>query len=306
MAKNYYDILGVKKDSTEKEIKSAYRKLARKYHPDVNPNNKTAEDKFKEVAEAYEVLSNKELREKYDKFGHLGDGWRHVGDGFPGGGGGNGQNMGGQYGNFNGANFNFDGADLGDIFSSFFGGSGAAGGGFRPRQRPQKGEDYEHEFPISLEDAINGTSASVLVNGKTVTFTVPPYTRNNAKIRLKGKGSPGANGGEHGDLYLIIRYLPHPDYNIEGDNLISEVKVPYLTAILGGDITVNTLSKNNIALKLPAGSSSGSRLRIKEKGLKKKDGTYGDLYARIMITVPKDLSDGEKELLKKLESGEAK
>ena len=303
MAKNYYDILGVKKTAADKEIKSAYRKLARKYHPDVNPNNKDAEDKFKEVAEAYEVLSNKDLREKYDKFGHLGDGWRHAGDGFSAGGR---QNAGGQYGNFGGGNFNFDGGDLGDMFSSFFGGGGVSGGGFRPRQRPQNGEDYEHELPISLEDAVNGTSASISVNGKTVTFTVPPYTRNNAKIRLKDKGGPGINGGANGDLYLVIKYLTHPEYNIEGDNLVLEVKVPYLTAILGGNIIVSMLNGSNITLTLPAGSSSGSRLRIKGKGLKKKDGTHGDLYARVMITVPKVLSVDEKDILEKLKIEEAK
>ena len=292
--KNYYDVLGVKKDATEKEIKSAYRKLARKYHPDVNPNNESAEAKFKEATEAYEVLSNKDMREKYDKFGHLGDGWRHVDGNFnPGNAGG---------GNFSqGGNFNFEGMDFGEMFSGIFGGGS---GGFSPRRRPTKGEDYEHEFPISLEDATLGTSASLNVNGKNITFTVPPNTRAGAKIRLKEKGHLGQNGGANGDLYLTIKYLPHNEYTVEGDDLVKETKVPYLTAIFGGDITVSTLNNSNITLKLPAGAQSGSRLRIKGKGLKKKDGTHGDLYARIMITVPKELSEREYDSLAPLRDWE--
>ncbi len=323
MAKDYYKLLGVSRTATEKEIKSAYRKLARKLHPDVNPGDTSAEDRFKEVSEAYEVLSDPEKRQKYDQFGHLGDAWRHAGEGgfHPGGGGAQWQQM--NQGEF-GAN-----VDLNDLLGGLFGGRG---GHFRPQRTASKGEDQQYEIEITLEEAYHGTERTVTlgtqdvcpnchgsgtVNNRTcgtcggvgmverpqtLSVKIPAGVKDGAKIRLAGKGGPGRYGGPAGDLYLIPRILPHPRFERKDDDLYTEVPVSFPTAALGGEMQVPTLDGATLTARVPAGTSSGQSLRLRGKGMPKLHGNeHGDLYAKIRVMVPKSLSEREREVIEELQ-----
>lgn len=331
-ARDYYSILGVSRTATEKEIKSAYRKLARKYHPDVNPGDKAAEETFKEVSEAYEVLSNKDLRRKYDQYGHLGgDVWRHAdeagfGAGGPGGFGGFGGAGGPRARRGTPEDFDTMGGDFSDILASMFGGRG---GGFGRRPRgPMRGDDAQHEVEITLEEAYAGAERSFTMNAQevcptchgsgmynerpcptclgagaverqqTITVKIPKGVKDGAKIRLAGKGQPGVNGGPAGDLYLIPRVLPHARFTREGDDLAVDAPVPYLDAALGGQVQVPTLAGGTLTVTIPPGASTGARLRLRGKGMPRLKGDeHGDLYVRVMVTVPKTLGERERELL---------
>ncbi|MFA6665389.1 MAG: DnaJ C-terminal domain-containing protein [Armatimonadota bacterium] len=296
--KDYYAILGVKKDAADKEIKAAYRKLARKYHPDVNPGNREAEEKFKEISEAYEVLSDKDKRARYDSFGTGGGPWTQHGPG-PGAGGGfgyesYGPEMGGQR------------YDIGGGFSDFFdmlfgGGFGAAG----RQQGPIRGENIEAQLDVTLGEAFAGTTkAFTISNGrggtKRLEVKIPAGVNEGSRIRLAGKGHPGPGGGPVGDLYLTIRMVPHPSFERKGDDLYREVAVPFTTAALGGEIEVPTLT-GKVKMKIPAGSQNGQTFRLAGKGMPRlRKQEKGDLYAKLRITVPRTLTPGQKEMMQKL------
>ena len=320
-AKDYYQILGVSRTATEKEIKAAYRKLARKHHPDVNPGNAGAEDKFKDISEAYDVLSDADKRKKYDQFGHLGDAWKHAGEGgFGAGQAGNPQWR--QHGNPNDM-----GIDLEDLLGGMFGGRG---GGFRQQRMPAKGEDLQCEVEITLEEAYHGAEraisfavqevcptcqgtgavnnrgcatcggAGVIERPLSLTVKIPRGVHDGAKIRLAGKGGPGRQGGPAGDLFLIPRIQPHARFERKGDDLFTEVSVSFPDAALGADIEVPSLS-GSLTAHIPEGTSSGQSLRLRGKGMPKLHGeAHGDLYAKIRITTPKSLNERERELIEEL------
>ncbi|MDX1932811.1 MAG: J domain-containing protein [Capsulimonadales bacterium] len=314
--KDYYSVLGVEKTASEKDIKAAYRKLARKYHPDVNKGSSAAEEKFKEISEAYEVLSDDEKRRKYDQFG---DQWKaysqHGGPGgFPGGYGGF---SGGQRVEFNESDF----GNLNDLFASLFGDMNNVGGGARMGERfgaqapPRRGRDIEATLTITLEEAFHGGTRSISldipggrydmrtgaqeVTSRRVEVKIPAGVAEGQKIRLAGQGAPGASGS--GDVYLTVQIAPHTQFERKGDDLYTDVPVPYTTAILGGEIKVPTVKGTRLTMTVPPGTQSGQAFRLGGQGMPRlKTGGSGDLYARIKITVPKQVSEREKELIREL------
>jgi molecular chaperone DnaJ len=324
-AKDYYAILGVSRTSAEKDIKAAYRRLARKYHPDVNPGDKSAEERFKEIAEAYEVLSSPDTRRKYDQYGHLGEGWRHVGDGgFPPPGGGTRPGAGQGY--FNQEDLRFE-TDYSDILGNIFGGQGPR---FRRSQAPMRGEDLQYEVELTLEEAALGTERAVTlsvhescatcrgagsVSGRacptchgtgsvevprTLTVRIPRGVKEGAKIRLAGKGGAGMMGGPAGDLFLLPRIAPHPRFERKGDDLYTEVPVTFPEAALGAEVEVPTL-QGTVTARVPAGTSSGQSLRLRGKGMPRWQAEgHGDLYVKVRIVTPRDLSEHERELIEEL------
>jgi curved DNA-binding protein len=293
MAKNYYDILGVKKDADEKQIKQAFRKLAKQYHPDANPNDPQAEAKFKELNEAYEVLSDPEKRTQYDRFGSV----------YPGG-------FGGTNGGRTYTNVDFGGDSFSDILENLFGGMGGASGrsrggwGSSVREGPGRaaqGRDIEQPVTISLHEAYHGASRRVTKGGRTISVNIPAGARTGTKIRVSGEGEPGALGGEAGDLYLVVEVAPDPTYERDGDDLNTEVRVDMFTALLGGEIEVPTLA-GKVKLNIPAGTQSGRKFRLSGKGMPrlKQKGEFGNLYARILITIPEKLNDEQRQLVEQL------
>jgi curved DNA-binding protein len=302
--KDYYKILGVDKSAGEKDIKQAYRKLARKYHPDVNPNNKAAQEKFKEINEAYEVLSDADKRRKYNE---LGANWqayeqyqRAGGQGpFQWGGGG------AQYRSVNPEElesiFGRLGGDMGgfsDFFSTFF------GGGFdtvRTQPRARRGQDIEQPIEISLEEAYRGTARLVQKDSRRLEIKIPPGVKTGSKIRYAGEGAPGARGVASGDLYLQVQIAPHPTFERDGDNLKCEIQVDLYTAVLGGEANVPTL-KGQLALKIPAETPAGKTFRLAGQGMPKlnEPNAFGDLYAQVRVILPEGLTAAERELFEKL------
>ncbi|QPC82446.1 DnaJ domain-containing protein [Phototrophicus methaneseepsis] len=300
MPKDYYSILGVSKNADQSEIKRAFRKKAKQYHPDANPDDPQAEDRFKELNEAYEVLSDETKRQQYDQYGANWD--RFAGAGGTGG----------------GTYQNVSQEDLQDILNSFFGNSsgGRAGGrstgfsgfsGFNPfgggaadyrTAQPTKGQDIEHPITITLEDAYYGKEIVLTVDGRRLNTKIPAGARTGSKIRLSGEGQPGVMGGASGDLYLIIDVAPHPQFEREGDDLITDVEVDAFTAMLGGKAEVRTMTGTG-KLTIPPGTQSGQRFRLSGKGMPilRKKGHNGDLYARVVITVPINLTDDQKQQL---------
>jgi molecular chaperone DnaJ len=343
--KDYYSILGVPRNATQEEIKEAYKRLAKKYHPDRNPGDKTAEEKFKEINEAYQVLSDPQKRAQYDRalefgFNAFGREWK---GGF----------------NFDFSDFNF--SNLGDIFetiSDFFEGSTTI-------NIPEKGEDIELEREITLEDIIHGRSIEVgytrlqpcsvcggkgyrtgrsgvcgtcggkgyvkashglfslkqtcptckgtgkwgsfcssCIEGRVqgyerITVKIPKGVRDGEKLRVQGKGNAGRFGGEAGDLYIKIKVLPHPLFEVDGNDIIYQLPISLFDAVLGKEVEVPTL-EGKISLKIPPGTDSGTKLRIKERGLPDRNGRRGDMFVQIKITVPKNLSEEEKRAFEKL------
>ena len=287
---DYYQLLGVSKTADEKEIKKAYRKLAREYHPDLHPDDKEAEEMFKKINEAHEVLSDPEKRAQYDQFGGQ---WKQYQQG-----GGNPNDFWGQYGRQGGRQVNYE--DLGNMFgggnhSSFFDMlfgqmAGAQGGGQRP---PRK---QEHKVQITLEEAFNGTSRSLQWNdGNTLNIKIPRGADTGSKIRFKGKAGNG------GDLYILVDVLHHPRYERDGDDLHADVKIDLYTAVLGGKIEVPTIGKT-VKLTIPAGTDSGKVIRLRGLGMPsiKKGHKQGSMYAKIRVITPKDLSDEETALFEQL------
>ena len=308
--RDYYETLGVPKTATDDEIRSAFRKLARKYHPDVAKDKKAAEEKFKEINEAYEVLGDGEKRKKYDQ---LGADWNRPG-GFPPPPDGqwHGQQPGGGYhqwgGDGGGVQFEFDGTGFSDFFEAFFGGGRgrSAFGGFGQRQATaERGADVEADIMVPLEEALQGSTRAVSLrragSDKVENYQVkiPRGVHEGQRIRLRGQGEAGARGGKSGDLFLRVRLARHPDFTVEGSDLIHEVKIEPWQAVLGADLVVPTL-EGNVRLKISPGTQGGQRFRLRERGLPGTSGKRGDLYVVAQINVPKKVSDRERKIWSEL------
>jgi DnaJ-class molecular chaperone len=324
--KDYYSTLGVAKTATDKEIKQAYRKLARKHHPDVNPGDKSAEAKFKDINEAYEVLGDPAKRKKYDE---LGANWRMYEQASAGGGPQAGRSNvdfgGGQP--FQGGGFRtmteeemremFGNADpFSDFFHTFFGGApGGEPSGRRARGRtraPRDGRDFEQEIELGLEDAYHGTTRRFSIDRdgrtRTVDVRIPAGVGEGSRVRVAGEGEPGANGAKSGDLYLRLRIAPHPRFERRGNDLYTKVKIPLTRAVLGGEANVPTLAGRPLRLKIPQTTQSGQVFRLKGHGMPSisKPLERGDLYATVDVELPRELTPEERahfEALQKLEQG---
>ena len=305
--KDYYQILGVPRDASEKDIKGAFRKLARQYHPDHNPNDKGAEEKFKNLNEAYEVLSDPAKRKKYDAFGADWERYEQAG-GQPGGfdfsrwaaqqGAGGTRTRGRQATPEDFADLFGDGGDYSDFFSTLFGG-GAAPGGTRTA-RPRRGQDFEHTLRVSFPEAFHGTARVLQLDGRRIEAKIPAGVRTGSRVRLAGQGGPGAHGAAAGDLFLEIEVEPDPRFERRGDDLYTDVPVDFYTAVLGGEVPVPT-PDSSVALKIPARTNSGQTFRLRGKGMPILSGTgRGDLYARAKLVIPDTLSDAEVEALREL------
>lgn len=289
--RDYYEVLGVPRGAGDEEIRSAYRKLAREYHPDVN-RDPGAEDRFKEVSEAYEVLRDPEKREKYER---LGTNWKAGEDVSGASGFGGGSGPGGGFGDGRGF---ADGAGFSDFFESFFGGRRGASPGFEGFS--MRGGDQEATIEVTLEEAARGGKKKIsLADGRDFEVRIPPGVRDGQKIRLAGQGGAGASGGPAGDLYLRVRIKPHPRFRREDDDLVVEIPVAPWEAALGATVPVPTLD-GSAKVKVPAGSSSGRRLRLRGEGMPGPGGRKGDLYASVKIVVPKALEKRERELFEEL------
>jgi len=305
--RDYYETLGVSKTASEDEIRSAFRKLARKYHPDVAKDKKTAEEKFKQINEAYEVLSDPEKRRKYDQ---LGENWNQPGGFQPPPRWGGGQPGGFRWGSGEngGVEFEFGGTGFSDFFEAFFGGGRgrSAFGGFGQRgTMAERGSDVEADIMVTLEEALHGSTRQVSLrragSKKTETYQVkiPRGVREGQRIRLAGQGEAGERGGKSGDLFLRVRLARHPDFSVEGSDLVHEVKIAPWQATLGDQLIVPTL-EGSARLKLPPGTQGGQRFRLRGRGLPGVSGQRGDLYVVAQISVPKKLSEREREIWEQL------
>lgn len=304
--KDYYKILGVEKTATKDEISKAFRKLAVKYHPDKNPNNKSAEEKFKEITEAHEVLSDPEKRKKYDALGSNWNQYQTSGGGFEDffsqyGGERRGKTTyeySGDFGELFGGSSGFS-----DFFENLFGHRSSRGSEYYGSHRgKQRGQDYEATLYISLEDAYNGTSKEVLINGKKLRIKINSGTRDGEKLRLKEQGGALRSGEGIGDLYLTIRIEKHPFYEIDGDDLYYDLLIDLYTAVLGGKKRIKLINEKTINLEIPKGTDNGCVFRIGKFGLKKSASgdERGELFVRIKVDIPKNLSKKELALFEEL------
>jgi curved DNA-binding protein len=327
--KDYYETLGVSRSASADEIKTAYRKRARKFHPDLNPGDKAAEERFKEVQEAYDVLADAENKKLYDQYG---ENWRAVKQGGgpppPGSEGFRGARAGQAGGGFDFSGFDFgEGAQGFDIFEQMFSRGGGSAG---RRRRPTRGEDVEAELELSLEEAhrgvrrtlqmqvaetcstCNGTGivgdnkrcqtcggAGQVLKPKTIEVNIPAGVRDGSTVRLAGQGGPGLEGTPPGDLYLHIRLRPHPVFTVRGDDLEVELPIAPWEAALGAKVEVPTID-GKVELTIPPGAQTGQRLRLKGQGLNKRRGGRGDQFARLKIVVPKQISEEERRLFEEL------
>jgi curved DNA-binding protein len=303
--KDYYEILGVPRTASRDDIRKAFRALARKHHPDmVKPREKAqAEAKFKEINEAYEVLNDPEKRRRYDELGadwqggaaQPPPGWGAGPQGAPGG------------------DFHFGGTGFSDFFEAFFGGGGRQGGGFQEKfrgagQRAARGSDIEADVMVTLEEAMNGSSRQISFrrsqNAKVETYNVrvPTGVREGQRIRLAGQGNPGPGGGPAGDLFLNVRFAQHPEFDVEGADLVHEVELAPWKCVLGSEVSVPTL-EGHANLRVPPGTQDRQRFRLKQRGLAKPDGTRGDLYVAVTIVLPKTVTPQQRELWKQLAAG---
>jgi curved DNA-binding protein len=307
--KDYYSLLGVSKTASDKEIKTAFRKLARQYHPDVNPDDPHAEERFKEVNEAYEVLSDPEKRAKYDQ---LGSDWQRF------------QRAGGQAQDFDWSRWTgaapggpggvhvryaspqdmedlFGGGSFSDFFSQIFGGGAGPGYGFQGRAQPRRGQDYEQPIEISLQEAFQGTSRMLQREGQRFEVKIPRGARTGTRVRMSGGGGGGTAGVAAGDLYLRVSVLPDPRFERKEDDLYTTVPVDLYTMLLGGEIEVPTL-EGNVLLTIPAGTQNGRTFRLRGKGMPRlrQPEQRGDLFARVEAQLPAKLSARQKELVEEL------
>jgi curved DNA-binding protein len=309
--RDYYETLGVAKTATDDEIRSAFRKLARKYHPDVAKDKATAEEKFKQINEAYEVLSDPEKRKKYDQ---LGAHWNQPGGFQPPPEWGGAQPSGGfyRYGGENGGGveFEFGGTGFSDFFEAFFGGgrgqSAFGGGGFGRRPTSAaRGNDVEADIMVTLEEALHGSTRQVSLRRsgsqkiETYQVKIPRGVHGGQRIRLAGQGEAGQRGGKSGDLFLRVRLARHPDFSVEGSDLIHEIKLAPWQAALGTEVRVPTL-EGHARLKIPPGTQGGQRFRLRDRGLPNANGSRGHLYVSAEIAVPKKLSEREREIWQQL------
>lgn len=295
--KDYYQTLGVDKSATEAEIKKAFRKAARKHHPDAGGN----EDTFKSINEAYEILGDKEKRKQYDQYGqYFGPDGPPPGYGTGGAAGGSGfggYSTGGPGGGY--TQVNMEDFDFGDLFGSMFGGGGSSFG----RKRAQKGNDLTANLEITFEEAFKGTSVKMTTpEGKELTVKVPPGANDGGKLRFKGKGSPGLNGGPAGDLMVITKIKPHRYFSRDKSDVVVEIPLTIVEATLGTNVSVPLPTGEKAKLRIPAGTQDGKVFRMKEKGAPKlKGGGHGDLRVKVKLVVPKDMNAEQEELLRKLE-----
>ncbi len=300
--RDYYQILGIDRNASNKDIQKAFRRLARQYHPDVNPGDKYAEERFKEISEAYEVLSDEKKRKKYDQLGHSYRQWEQMG-GKPGGFDWS-RWTGGQPGGYR---VEFTNADMsaGDLFSEFFRNIFGGGAGRQQRSARQsiQGQNLEVIVQISLEDAYQGVMRSVQAGRRQLNVKIPAGARSGTRVRLRGQGEPGYAGGRPGDLDVIVQVLDHPLFRRDGDDLHLDLKVPLYTAVLGGSIEVPTLGGGG-SLRIPAGTQSGQVFRLRGKGMPRlrQQDAFGDLYAHVLVQVPTDLTEKETALFRQLAS----
>ncbi len=291
---DYYKILGISKTATDKEIKSAYRKMARKHHPDLNPNNAEAEKQFKEVNEANEVLSDPEKRKKYDKYG---ENWQHS-EAYeqqsrqqsqqrnPGGGG--------------GFDFGGGGGDFSGFFNSMFGGGPPGGGGGRQQAR-YRGQDMNASLSLDLREILESKKQTITVNGKNIRLTIPAGIADGQTIKIAGHGGAGSNGAPAGDLYLKFNIPEDAEFKRVGSDLYRNINLDLYTAVLGGEITADTLT-GKVKLKVVPGTQIGTKVKLKGKGVPvyKKEGQFGDLYLTYNVQLPTNLTDKQKELFEEL------
>jgi len=288
---DYYKILEIPKSASEKDIKKAYRKLARKYHPDVNPNDDMAKKKFQQVNEANEVLSNSEKRKKYDKYGKD---WEH-GEAYE-------KAKQQQYANreqqYSSATGNYSEGDFSDFFESMFG--GARQGSGRTQQK-FRGQDFNATLQLNLLDVYKTQKQTLTINGKKIRLTIPAGVENNQTIKIKGHGSKGINGGPNGDLYITFHILNNTNYKRGGKNLYTKIELNLYTAILGGEITIDTLS-GKVKLKIKPETQNNTKVKLKRKGFPvyKKEGAFGDLFVTYHVKNPTNLTNKEKELFNEL------
>jgi curved DNA-binding protein len=312
--KDYYKILGVDKNASEKEIKKAFRRLARQYHPDVNPDDAHAEERFKEINEAHEVLSDKEKRRKYDQLGADWQRWQQQG-GRPGdydwgrwtaGRPGDGVHV--RYGTPEDLQDLF-GADspFSDFFSQIFGGMGGMGagprsGGFRQQIRPQRGQNYEQQVEITLQEAYTGTTRILQKDGQRLEVKIPAGAKTGTRVRMSGHGGQGVAGGEAGDLYLRVRVLPDPRFERKDADLHTTVSADLYTMVLGGEVRVPTMT-GHVVLTIPAGTQSGRTFRLRGKGMPhlRTPDQQGDIYAKVEVRLPTDLTPRQRELFEELQ-----
>ena len=304
---DYYSVLGLKKDASADDIKKAYRKLARKYHPDLNPDDKESHQKFQQINEANEVLSDPEKRKKYDTYGEH---WQHGEEyekarqqqsqsgGFGGGFGG--------FGGDASYSYSSDDSEFSDFFESLFGNRGgrSSRGG---RSHGFKGQDYTAELHLSLKDASETHKQTLAVNGKNIRITVPAGIADGQVIKLPKQGGPGVNGGPDGDLYITFVIAEDPIFKRLGDDLYVNESLDLYTAVLGGETMIDTLS-GKVKLKVKPETQNGTKVRLKGKGFPvyKKDGQFGDLYITYSVKVPTGLNDEQKDLFRKLANYQSK
>lgn len=289
---DYYSILELDKTATSADIKKAYRKLARKYHPDLNPNDKEAEKKFKAVNEANEVLSDPDKRKKYDEYGKD---WQHAEEFEKARSRQQSQQQ--AYSHFGDGNTE----DFSDFFESMFG-SGGFGGRSRGREVRFRGQDYNAELQLDLRNTFKSHKQTLTVNGKNIRITIPAGIENGQTIKIKGHGGPGINNGPKGDLYITFNIKNNTEFKREGANLFKTQSIPLTKAVLGGDITVNTFD-GQVKLKVPPGTQNGAKIKLKGKGFPryKKDDQFGDLYITYQVELPKSLTKEQQALFEQLE-----
>ncbi len=298
---DYYKLLELDKSASQADIKKAYRKLARKYHPDLNPNDKEAQLRFQQINEANEVLSDPEKRKKYDEYGKD---WKHAdqfeearrqqaasGGGFGGGFGGSGQSY-----SYSGS---FDDDTFSDFFEQMFGGRARARGSHRGGHF--KGQDYNAELQLRLSEVYKSRKHTLTVNGKNIRLTIPAGVENGQTIKIRGHGGPGVQGGPKGDLYITFNILNDTNFRREKENLYSTEEISLTTAVLGGEIHVNTFD-GKVKLKVKPGTQNGAKIKLKGKGFPryKKEGEFGDLYVTYKVKMPENLSAKQKELFEEL------
>jgi curved DNA-binding protein len=291
---DYYAILGLPKTASAEDIKKAYRKLARQYHPDLNPDNKEAHKKFQQINEANEVLSDPDKRKKYDQYGKD---WKHAdqfeqaraqrqqgGGGFQGGG-------------FEG---DFGGGDFSDFFESLFGGMGSRS---QKTNRKFRGQDIEASLQLKLSDVYTTHQQTFKINGKNLRITIPAGAEDGQKIKLSGQGHAGSNGGPNGDLYIQFQIVNDTKFKRTGNDLHTTASIDLYTAVLGGELTLDTMS-GKIKIKVTEGTQNGTKIRLKGKGFPvyKKDGEFGDLIVTFHVIIPTNLKEEQKELFRKLSS----
>jgi len=285
---DYYKILGINKSASPTEVKNAYRKLARKYHPDLNPNNQDAKANFQQINEANEVLSDPEKRKKYDQYGAD---WQHA-DEFE-----KQKQQQSQSSSSRGSGFRGSSSqgDFSDFFESMFGGTGGG------RQAKYRGEDYTTEIHLNLIEAYKTHKQTLTVNGNAIRITIPAGVENGQIIKISGHGGPGVNGGPNGDLYITFTVTNHPTIKRLGNNLFCNVELDLYTAVLGGEITIDTLD-GKVKLKVKPETQQGTKVNLKGKGFPvyKKEGQFGDLQITYSIRIPANLTDKQKKLFQEL------